>query len=266
MTSKRVTSRIALAALLVALPFNGSLTAQETRATLRFHVYTLEHQQAEEAVSVVYPLLSSQGTVEVQPQANTLVIRDGPESLERILPALRSFDHALRRVALEVSIVEAGPKTMTDPRPGNRLIAERVGEPILDSLLPRLRKLFRYQQYAVVASAKTHVREGQKLIRRLGGGYLVSARLGTLRENDRLPLHGLRVERLELGVPRRSLIHTTLNLELGKPFILGLAKSEESPNALMVILSCRLSSPSSAPAALTEPLVQTTSRIDPQGR
>ena len=47
-----------------------------------------------------------------------------------------------------------------------------------------------------------------------------------------------------LGNPEpKELIHTNLNLWLSKPMILGLARTESSTEALMVILTCTLDRP-----------------------
>ena len=53
---------------------------------LVLHAFTLKHQRASDAIPLVHPLLSERGTVELQPGDNTLVIRDSPGALARILP------------------------------------------------------------------------------------------------------------------------------------------------------------------------------------
>ena len=50
-----------------------------------------EHQEAREAMPLLYPLLSEQGTVELQPGGNTLVVRDRGEVLRKLLPVLQDY-------------------------------------------------------------------------------------------------------------------------------------------------------------------------------
>src|SRR4051794_2273006 len=50
--------------------------AQKDSGDLVLHAYTMRYRQASDAVSMVFPLLSQRGTVELQPATNTLVIRD----------------------------------------------------------------------------------------------------------------------------------------------------------------------------------------------
>ncbi|HXT21441.1 MAG TPA: secretin N-terminal domain-containing protein, partial [Thermoanaerobaculia bacterium] len=66
----------------------GQLLAQPAADDVEIilHVYTLRHQTAGDALGLIRPLLSPRGTVELRPGANTLVLRDTPLALSRILP------------------------------------------------------------------------------------------------------------------------------------------------------------------------------------
>src|ERR1700710_2415251 len=82
---------------------------------LVLHAYMLKHQRASDAIPLVHPLLSERGTVELQPADNTLVIRDSAGALARILPVLRSFDHAPRPRRVEITIVRASRSAVSPP-------------------------------------------------------------------------------------------------------------------------------------------------------
>ena len=85
-------------ALLLAV---GGAAAQ-TEPALLVHAYTLRHQPAAAALELVHPLLSPRGSVQLQPGGNTLVVRDEPTVVERVVELLREFDHAAKKLALRI--------------------------------------------------------------------------------------------------------------------------------------------------------------------
>jgi hypothetical protein len=197
---------------------------------LVLHAYMLKHQRASDAIPLVHPLLSERGTVELQPAENTLVIRDSPGALARILPVLRSFDHAPRPLRVEIMIVRASKSNVSPPMNHSDLP---------DELTRRLRKILLYDNYDMEAQAQLQPVEGESLTYEIGEGYVVAFRLGTV-----LPDRRVRLADFEIGrrLPRRGsqeLLHTNLNLWLDQTMSLGLAKSEGSREALMVVLTIR---------------------------
>lgn len=197
---------------------------------LATEVFTFSHQTAADAVTMVYPLLSVDGTVELRPASNTLVIRDRQAVLDRVVELLRRLDHPARRIEVQIQLVMAGTG-----RPGRSQLPA--------DLTRRLRDLLRYESFDLLAEAGVRVDEGEEVAYDLGNEYRVSFRLGTLVENERLKLQGFRVRRQLENPGARDLIHTNLNLLLDQPTVLGLAQTESSEEALMVVLRCRLFEP-----------------------
>jgi len=203
---------------------------------LVLHAYMLKHQRASDAIPLVHPLLSERGTVELQPADNTLVIRDNAGALARILPVLRSFDHAPRPLRVEIMIVRASRSSVSPPMNHSDLP---------DELTRRLRKILLYDNYDLEAQAQLQPVEGESVTYEIGEGYVVAFRLGTV-----LPDRRVRLADFEIGrrAPRRAsqasqasqeLLHTNLNLWLDQTMSLGLAKNEGSREALMVVLTLR---------------------------
>lgn len=195
---------------------------------LVLHAYTLKHQRASEALPLIHPLLSERGTVELQPGDNTLVIRDSAGALSRILPVLRSFDHAPRLLRVEIMIVRASRSAVSPPMNHSDLPEE---------LTRRLRKILLYDNYDLESQALLQPVEGESVTYEIGEGYQVAFRMGTV-----LPDRRVRLTDFEVGRrgPRRApqeLLHTNLNLWLDQTMSLGLAKSEGSREALMVVLT-----------------------------
>jgi type II secretory pathway component GspD/PulD (secretin) len=113
-----------VASFLAAVFLAGALAAQTVQVQaneLILHAYALKYRQAGEAVSLVSPLLSRAGTVELQPGSNTLVIRDTPASLNKITMVLRSYDQPARPVILELYIVRASRSQVSPPTPRSDL-------------------------------------------------------------------------------------------------------------------------------------------------
>lgn len=192
--------------------------------------YTFKHQRASEALSLVYPLLSPRGTVEYQPQGNTLVIRDIDAAIRRIMPVLRGFDHPARPLRLEVIVVRASRSQVSPPLPRSDLP---------EQLTKRLNNLLKFDVFETQAQAQLAGVEGQWVVYELGPEFRVSFRFGTLLENQRVKLSNFRISRRVEGRPEATLLQANVNLRLDRTTNLGLAKSEESREALMVVLTLR---------------------------
>ena len=196
---------------------------------LVLHAYKLLYQQALEAIPLIQPLLTGRGTLELQPGGNTLVIRDTAAALARIVPVLRAFDHPAQPLKVEILIVRAS-RAVVSPQVSRSDLPE--------SLTRRLRELLPYEIYELQAQANLGSQEGQAVAYELGDDYVVSFRLGTLMEAKRIRLANFEVSRRaaksRATVP---LVHTSLNLCLDQTMSLGLARSEGSRDALIIVVT-----------------------------
>ena len=193
----------------------------------------LRHRPASEAIAEIEGLLTAWGTVELQPQRNALVVRDTEAVVRRVFARLREYDQPLRQVRLEIQIVRAGDTPRASPPDAPRLP---------DELVRRLRELLRFETFALVAEAGLEMREGERVAYQFGGDYRVEFELGVLTSNRQLRLGDFIVGRGSAD-EARQLIHTNLNLTLERPMVLGLAQTESSARALMVVLTCHLLPP-----------------------
>jgi len=194
------------------------------------HAFTFKHQRASDAVALVHPLLSPRGTVELQPGDNTLVIRDNAAALAKILPLLRAFDHASRPIRLEVMIVRAS-RAVVSPAVTHSDLPEE--------LTRRLHDLLGYDTFDLEAQVQLKTLEGEAVTYELGEEYRLGFRLGTVLPSRRIRLTDFEVTRRSGKKAGRQLIHTNLNLWMDQTMSLGLARSEESREALMVVLTVR---------------------------
>lgn len=219
--------------LLVLAAVTSPLWAQAQEGDVVMRAYTFKYQQASEAIPLVYPLLSPRGTVEHQPQGNTLVIRDTQTAVRRIMPVLRKFDHPPLPLRVEVFVVRASRSSVSGQ-------PQRSDLP--EWLTKRLHDLLAYDNYEMEAQAQLGGVEGQQVVYELGPEYRVSFRFGTLvkgQKGQRVKLSNFRISRQAEGRSEVNLLETNLNLWLDQTMSLGLAKNEASREALMVVLTLR---------------------------
>jgi len=237
-----VLRRAAVSFLLLSILASVCAAQAPGSGDLVLHAYTLKNRKASEALPLVSPLLSARGTVELQPSTNTLVIRDTIAALGRIVPTLRSYDHPARPLDLELYIVRAA-----------RTAASELRSDLPEPLTRGLSSLLSYNVYEIRAQALLASFEGQAVTYALGGEYEVSFRVGTVLAPGRVKLSDFRVSRRAGHGPQpQLLIHTNLSLRLDQSTFLGLARSEASPEALMVVMILRNGDPGRRPVQRAE--------------
>lgn len=224
---RSVASLLLLLALVAALPALPQASGEE----IVVWAYTFKYQRSGEAVPLVYPLLSPQGTIEFQRAGNTLVVHDTQAAINRIMPVLRSFDHPARSLRLDVVVVRASRAPAVSPQ------VQRSDLP--DWLTKRLHDLLKYDIFDVQAQAQLAGLEGQRVEYELGPEYKVGFRFGTLLQDQRLKLANFRIARRVEGRPEANLLQSTLTIGLDQTISFGLAKSEASREALMLVLTLR---------------------------
>lgn len=210
--------------LVLMLPAPG--LAQESEGeVLVAYAYNLRHRGAADALNLVIPLLSKRGAVELQPGENALVVRDTARALDVIRPRLQAFDHAFEPLRLRVQIIKAERASVGG--------GTRPDFP--EGVLTRLRELLKYESYSLLAGSELSIEDGMAVVQDLGATYRVDFRLKHTLTDERASLEGFRLSR-ESGNEFVPLIHANLNLDLDKPMVLGLAPSEASDAALMLVI------------------------------
>jgi hypothetical protein len=241
--------------MLAATP--ACVFAQNEQPEVMVHAYALRHQSAGDAIGLVKALLSPRGTVELQPSANALVLRDTAEALQRIIPLLVAFDHPPRPVNVELWLVRA-----MGPRPG------ASGQPVAKSsnlppdLLRALSEHLPFEQYGLLGRSEVRAEEGKRMTFDVAGNYTVKFRVGTIVLEQRLRLNDFEVILRPDGEDPAPLVRSQLNLWLDRTMVLALSPGEGSSTALMVVVRCRIPA---APAATPRPRSSGFSRNPPGG-
>jgi hypothetical protein len=238
------TAIIALLAFTFLAAWGEPATAEHENS-FKVYAHTFKHQKAQDILPHIRPLLSLFGTVEEQPGRNTLVIRDIPAHVTRIIPLVKAFDHPPEKLRFNIQIISAGPKGRVDESTGERfeLPAEMV---------EKFRRFLRFDDYRVLAQAGLTSREGEDVTYALGEDYSVRFRLGTM-TNARGSGNAKRLRLKDFQVFKhvrnptnkgrqlepRELYRATFNVWVDRPLNLVLPQDESRQEALMVVISCR---------------------------
>ena len=223
-----------LGALLIAAATAAQSPGLADPDELALQAFTFKHQTAAAAVPLIRPLLSKRGGWRME-SAKTLVIRDAAASLARIASELRAFDRASwpRPLKLELFLVRASRVPVSPPYQHSDLPRD---------LTEKIREYAPYDVYEVQAKARLDSREGEAVAYEIGGGYEVSLRLGAVLPDDGIRASSFRIVRrtgTKGGAAPSDIFKATLNLVLDQTNFLVFAKSEASPEALIVLVTVR---------------------------
>lgn len=234
MTVRRRILPRAAAAVLAALGAFFVLLAPPAAGAPRVvvvRVFALKNRSADEALTVVRPLLSDAGSVMLEPHANELTVRDTAASVERAAQAIAAYDVPLRGVDIGVTLLKASvdPKAASVRPPASEEI-RGIGE--------RLKKLFNVTDFTRLDSVVVRGGEGQHVAYVIGADYHLQFFLEPSRDGRRVQFRDLSLERVrrEGGKETRGeILHTSINVNMGQPYILGVGKDEAAQGALFLV-------------------------------
>ena len=199
--------------------------AAEVGKSLTVRTFQFKYKKAENAASVIKPLMSAEGTVSFRPAANSLVVTDLPENMKKIAATLADFDVEAQPFRLSVRLVGAG-------RGGSPRVAPELRD--IESKLA----LMRYNALDNLGSADVLGKEGEAGQIELNG-YRADFKFGEYDPaSDSINLVDFKLSRLEAD-QLAPMMKTTLNLKLGQTVIIGATKQAQSQRALMIVFSAK---------------------------
>jgi hypothetical protein len=218
-----------LALVVLAAPAfaDAAADAADVGKSLSVRTFQFKHKQVEKAAAVIKPLLSAEGSMSIQPSANSLVVTDAPENLKKIARVLQEFDAPVQPFRLAIRLVSAGKVT------GD---GDRVPDELRD-VAPKL-GLLRYNSLELIGAAEVLGKEGDPAVIDLDG-YRADFAFGDYDPlSNSIKVSDFRLSRLEADqlVP---MMKTTLNLRLGQTVIVGATKQAQSQRALMIVVSAK---------------------------
>lgn len=219
---------VAFAVLLMLATVAIADDAATGAKSLSVHTFTFKYKDAEKAAAMIKPLLSSEGSMSIQPSTNALVVTDRPENLKGITKALTEFDVAPQAFRLTVRLVGASRVEGAAPK---------VTDDLRD-IAPKLAML-RFNALEDLGNADVAGKEGDPGIVNLPTGYRADFKFGEYDPaSDSLKVSDFHLSKLQ-NDQLTSLLKTTLNLRIGQTYIVGATKAPQSQRALMIVLVAR---------------------------
>jgi|GEM_PF-435363 len=229
---------LAILTLLMAVTVNSHAAepaaASTTKPVLVQKIFHFQHKAADLAASVIKPLVSSEGSVAIQPTANTLVVTDYADNLRTITAAIDKFDTDAQRFHLELKLVAASRMTGTPPATPEDL----------KEIAGKLSGVLRFNAFEKVGELSVDGRESDPVTTDLKSGdakqiYRAEFKFGEYDPvSDSIRVNDFKLGRVQ-GQEITALLKTSLNLKVGQTVVLGAAKLPDSQKALMMIVVAR---------------------------
>jgi len=214
--------------LLAVLFTTGVVFAEpvEGAKALSVKTFQFKFKNADRAAVAIKSLLSADGSMSIQPSANSLVVTDHPENLKAVAAAISEFDSAPRAVKLSVRVVTAShAEVASKPAEELREIAKSFA-------------MLGYNSLESIGSANIDSHEGELGTIDLGGGYRADFRFGEYDPtSDTVRLEDFRISKLQ-GDQLSQIYKTTLNLKVGQMTIVT-AKRPQGQRALSIAFVAR---------------------------
>jgi hypothetical protein len=235
-------------ALAVAAPLFAEEAAQENAATkppLKTEIIRLKYYpNASTMFGLVRAYLSRDGQVQPGPDAKTLVVKDYPENVERLLQAIRQIDVKPADLLFTVQLVLGSdePEKGEEPMPNDPIIRE-------------LRNLLKYKSYSLLDTSLIRAMDDENSEVRLGerADFELQLRPKVIKdEKASLIQTGVRLRRITIaGMPPNAtsakveyittdLIAATLNFKPGDKTVVGVSKLDGGGKGLILIISGKI--------------------------
>lgn len=228
-----MTKRVLLAMLLLSSVWVSAYAdaaaaeaAGRSDAALTVKTFQFKHKDADRAAAVVKPLMSSDGSLAIQPSTNSMVITDRADNLKAIAAALDKFDTAPQAFKLNVRLVAA-----------SRAAAPVRTPDLLKDVSTKLTVL-PFNNFEVLGSAVLEGKEGEPGLLDIDSSYRADFKWGDYdAASDSVQISDLKLSKLQ-GDQLNQLLKTTMNLKVGQTVVFGAGKPQGA-RALLLILSVR---------------------------
>jgi hypothetical protein len=198
--------------------------AADVGKTLTSKTFVFKHKQADKAANVIKGILSAEGSMSIQPAANSLVVTDLPENIKKIAAAIAAFDAPAQALQLSIRLVSASRGAVNKVDPAAADVASKLA--------------LRYNVLESIGAAQASGREGEPGVVTIDG-YRADFRFGAYDPaSDSVQVVDLKLFRAE-GDQLAPLLKTTLNLKIGQTVIIGAAKQPQSQRALMIVVTAQ---------------------------
>jgi len=199
---------------LVLLFTTGVVMAEPTEGAKSVSVRTFQFKfkDADRAAAMIKPLLSTDGSMSIQPSANSLVVTDHPDNLKAVAAAIADFDAAPRAVKLSIRLA-AGSRGEA---------ASKLSDDLKD--LSKTFSLLGYNVVEPIGTANIESREGEPGSVEFSDGYRAEFKFGEYDPaSDSVRLSDFKLFKLQ-NDQLVQVYKTTLNLKNGQTFVLSVKR------------------------------------------
>jgi hypothetical protein len=215
-----------MAILVAASAAQAEPAAAEGAKALTVRTFTFKYKDADKATAVIKSLLSSEGTIAIQPGTKSVVVTDRADNLKNVAKAIADFDVAPQSFHLSVRLVSA-TRAADD--------AAKVPSELKD-VAPKLAYM-RYNLLESEGSADIEGKEGDPGILDMPSGYRAEFKFADYdAASDSVKVNELRLSRLQKDQLAQLLKPMSLNLRLGQTYVVVAMRSAQSQRALIVVL------------------------------
>jgi hypothetical protein len=219
----------ALLLLFLVLGLDAFAQEPQVRAfRLRFHSLS-------EATALLAPMLSAQGSLMLQPAAETVVVRDRADVLAHVAATIHAWDVQPAEFAIDLRLLKASAL----PRRG------AVGPPIDQDVVAGLKHLFGFKAFDLIDSLTIQVAAGTPVETVAGAQYVLHFVPRWSPEGEgRIVLAAFELgyrAALPSGIEavRPVMRRGTVSVRFGQTSVIGIARSEDANEALVMVLKVR---------------------------
>jgi Bacterial type II/III secretion system short domain len=236
-----------LPALGIVVLLASAAAAQPRAEALVLEAIPLQYQPVEGAAGLIAPLLSERGSLSLQRDDNTLVVRDRASVLATVREVLREFDHPPRAVQIRFYLLRAR-------RAETGGVGARRPSELPPSVAEALGSMLNFNVYELLGSSEVRVREGQSGEVMLGSDHKIHFLVGTVLRERRLPLRGFEVTGNSSAASGRSPVFASdLLLKGDKAFLLTISSTLGSSSGLVLAMDWHLPTAGVSPVASGPP-------------
>ncbi len=211
-------------------PKRGVATGVPTEA----RVFRLQYKPVDQAVPLIRPFLSEDGTLLLELRRRSITVHDRPDRLEQIQGVLDAWDVPPKNIRLTLQIIRA--RAIEGGRV--RLSQELRG------LGETLKDVTRWTDYEDVGSVSLNVSEGGSATLDVADYRIHLVLYQVTHDGGTIRLKRFALQRREVGaggVERlKPIWDTVMNLKAGQLTVLGATRLEQSQNAILLTMTASI--------------------------